>query len=62
MRMGCDKSAMISPATDAVRLTSLVGTSQRPSVVRKLSSANLGSCPVPVIDARVTSAGAQTSS
>ena len=45
------------PATELVRLTSLVGISQRPSVVRKLSSANFGSLSVPNIAASFTSSG-----
>jgi len=41
--------------------TSAVGISQRPSVVLKRSSANLGSLSVPYAAASLTSSGGETS-
>ncbi len=43
MRSGRPASGTISPATMLVSGTSAVGISQRPSVVRNISSANFGS-------------------
>ena len=56
-RIGSVMSPRMRSATEAVRLTSEVGISQRPSVVRNESSANLGNLSVPYIAASPTSTG-----
>ena len=56
-RIGSFASGTISPATVLVSGISLVAISQRPSVVRNESSANLGSWLVPNIVASFTRNG-----